>query len=247
MYPSGTLNVIFTSIISVSIGMPAKKPKDKILKRGPKPTAQMKEVDKKLKECYFQNGITYSLAAEIAGCGIDHASLMFKKFGDEIAGHKEPDLDWIDKNDRVRDRALEGLALQIKESTEVVKRLKDERKSSKQIQESILPDLTQKIQDTELGQMLEKCDAKTILYLQQILNKDLNLYKNYGYYVLTIEEKIHTKQVFKAELQQQYDSIEILPPPSEVLNAEIERRIAIKQKLKPAIPVMEPPKGKGKK
>ncbi len=227
--------------------MTPKKPKDKHIKSGPKSKAKVEAINKKLKECYFENGITYSRAADDAGCSEKYASLMFKKFGDDIAEHREPDKDWIDKNDRVRDRALEGLSLQMKEADTVLKRLKEDRKSSKQIQESILPDLGQKIQDTELGQMIEKCDGKTILELQQILNKDLNLYKNYGYYVLTIEEKIHTKQVFKAELQQQYDSIEILPPPSEVLNAEIERRIAIKQKLKPAIPVVEPPKGKGKK
>ncbi len=172
---------------------------------------------------------------------------MFKKFGDDIAKHQEPDMDWIDKNDRVRQRALEGISLQIKDTKEVLKRMKDNRKHSIQIQEAILPDLTQKIENSEFGQMLEKCDSKTVFALQRILNHDLNLYKNYGYYVLTIEEKIHTKQVFKAELQQQYDHIEIMPPPSEVLNAEIERRIAVKNKLKPAIPIVLVQKKKEKK
>jgi len=208
--------------------MTAKKPKDKKLKRGPKPDSKKKETDRVLKQLYFQDGITYTHAAEIAKCDIEHASLMFKKFGDDIQTHKEDDADWIERNDRVR------------EST--ITRMEEKRKKINEIQQAILPDLAQKVEDTEVGQVIlegidkEKIVWKDVLELQKILNKDLNLFKNFGYYVTTLEERIHTENIFNAELQVQYDTIEILPPPSEVLNREIEKRIADKQKLKQPMP-----------
>jgi len=224
--------------------MTAKKPKDKKLKRGPKPDSKKKETDRVLKQLYFQDGITYTHAAEIAKCDVEHASLMFKKFGDDIQTHKEDDADWIERNDRVRERALEGLSIKIKKSDTTITRMEEKRKKINEIQQAILPDLAQKVEDTEVGQVIlegidkEKIVWKDVLELQKILNKDLNLFKNFGYYVTTLEERIHTENIFNAELQVQYDTIEILPPPSEVLNREIEKRIADKQKLKQPMPAV---------
>jgi len=204
--------------------------------------AKKKEINAKLKELYFEDGITYTLAGKLAGCSNEYASLMFKKFGDEIKEFKEDDADWIEKNDRVRDRALEGLALRITNSKKTIERMEEKRKKINTIQQAILPDLAQKVEDSPVGEALlaamdkEKIDSKDVLFLQKVLNKDLNLYKNFGYYVTTLEERIHTETIFNAELQAQYDTIEILPPPSEVLNAEIEKRIAAKQNIKQAIP-----------
>ncbi len=215
--------------------------------------ARKKEIDSKLKELYFQDGITYSHAADIAGCSRKYSSLKFKYFGDEIQKHKEPDDTWIDKNDRVRDRALEGLSKQIKKSDTAIERLEQDLKKEKQVKDAIIPNLAQKIEDSEIGAViLEAVKDKTIkwphvMQLQTILNNDLNLYKNFGYYTTTIEEKIRGERTFQAELQMQYDTIEILPPPSEILQAELERRIAAKQNLKPAVPIQEVPKEKPKR
>lgn len=231
--------------------MTAKKPEDKHVKSGPKPKSEQQAIDKKLKEFYFQDGITYTHAAELAGCSDKYASLQFKKFGDDIDKNKEPDDTWIDKNDRVRTRALQGLSKQINQSSEAITRLTQEHKKEKQVKDAIIPNLAQKIEDSEIGAViLEAIKDKTIkwahvMQLQSILNNDLNLYKNFGYYVTTLEEKIRGERTFQAELQQQYDTIEILPPPSEILDAELERRIAEKQNLKPAVPEQKPIKVSG--
>ncbi len=232
--------------------MTDKKPLKDHIKSGPKPNAKKVAIEKKLKELYYQDGITNRKAGEIAGCSAEEAGKQFKIIGAEVADHQVKDEDWITKNDRVRERSLEGLSEQIYHCDLVLKRLNDDRKKVKQMHENILPDLTQKVQDTELGEMLEKCDAKTVLYLQKVLNRDLDLYKNYGYYLLTFDEKIQTREVLKAELQQQYDTIETLPPPSEVLDRVVERKIAQKLKLAPALPelakvTMTSPKKKKRK
>ena len=211
--------------------MTAKKPKSKHAKPGPK-GAKKKEIDDKLRELYVRGGITYTHAAEIAGCSIEYASLAFKKFGDEIANHKEPDEDWYAKNDRVRDRALEGMSRQIKKSEENLSLMSKRLKNAKEVQINILPNACEKIYEkTGIQEFVKSLKPKEYIALLGMLGGDLNLWKNYGYFIETINNNIRAETIFQMEMQQQYDALEIIPPPREILDAMIERRIAEKQGL----------------
>lgn len=227
--------------------MTAKKPKSKHAKSGPK-GAKKKEIDDKLRELYLRGGITYTHAAQISNCSNEYASLAFKKFGVEIAENKEPDEDWYDKNDRVRDRALEGLSRQIKKSDENLSIMNQRLKNSKEIQVNILPNACEKIiGETSLREFVDSLKPKEFFALYGMMGGDLNMWKNYGYLVETINNNIRAETILQMELQQQYDSIEILPPPSEVLDATIEKRIAEKQGLTQPTPEQQIQEQKKKK
>lgn len=208
---------------------------------GPKTAAHKETIDKTLRELYYEDGITYTHAGEIAGCSPEYASLQFKKIGDEIARNKPIDEDWIAKNDRVRDRALEGLSRQIKDSDQEIIKYQKRTKEMQEIQDLILADTKQQLDDTPIGILIKKAkleiDNKTLLSIYNMLGSSLNMHKNYGYYVETIINNKREELTFHAQLQQQYDTIEILPPAKEVLNAEIERRIAEKNNIKPVEPL----------
>lgn len=205
------------------------------VKSGPKSTAKIIDINKKLKELYLQDGITYGHAGEIADCSPEYASLMFKKFGDEIAQHKEPDEDWLSKNDRVRDRALEGLSRKIKSSDDTIDDYNTRIRESKQVHLAILPNAASQLEKTALGGIITRLDVKKMLEIYNLVGSALNMHKNYGYYVETIINNKREEITFHAQLQQQYDTIEILPPAKEVLNAMIERRIAEKNNIKPLV------------
>lgn len=211
-------------------------PKDNApVKRGRKTKKDTVELDKKLRELYDEDGITPWRASIISKCGYKYAIAKFTAFGtDAMEAEKE---DWLERNERVRQRALEGLSIKIKKQGGVLKRLEDQLTKAKKLQDDILFKTGEKLADTRLGEVIETFDYKTIMQVTKILVNDLNLEKNYGYYVATIEDKIKMEEVFVSELTQQYDAIEILPPPKTILEAELERRIAEKQNIKPAIPV----------
>lgn len=205
-------------------------------KSGTKKGAKQKDIDDTLKKLYYKGGITYSQAGEKAGCSRQHASLMFKKFGDEIAQYQIKDEDWITKNDRVRDRALEGLSTNVIECDGTLSELKERLKKAIEIQEAVLPDTVARLQNTKLGEAIEHLKPGDVFAIYKIINNDINMYKNYGYLVEQITSDMRAERTLKAELQQQFDIIEILPPPSEILDRVIERRIAEKLKLAPALP-----------
>ena len=198
--------------------------------------AKMNDINKNLEKMYFEGGITYTQAGQLADCSRQHASLMFKKFGDEIVQFKEKDEDWITKNDRVRDRALEGLSTNVRECDNSLASLEKRFKKTVEIQNAVLPDTVAKLQQTKLGEAIEHLKTSDVFAIFKIINTDINLWKNFGYLIEMISSNFKAERTLKAELQQQYDFIEILPPPSEVLDRVIERRIAQKLKLAPALP-----------
>jgi len=201
---------------------PKKKSRPQQAKRGPKDAKEKILVDQKLRELFYEDGITPWSASISAKCGYEYAIAKFKEFGDYIV-EKETE-DWIDRNERVRKRALEGIAKNIAKAKEAFKRLQDQLWGAREIHNKIKLKLAQKLEDEPFG---------------EVLINNLNIEKNYGYYVATLEEKIKGQHIFLSELVQQYDAIEILPPPSAVLQAELEKRIAEKQKLTPALPLQE--------
>lgn len=205
-----------------------------VSKSGPKSDVKKEDLDKTLKELYYEDGITYSHAAELAGCSPLYSSIAFKKFGNEIAEYREKDEDWIAKNDRVRDRALEGLSRKIKNSDEEIERYRTRIREQKAIQLAILPNAAEKLENTALARIITKLDVKKMLEIYNLVGSTLDMYRNYGYYTETIINNLRAEIILHVQLQQQYDTIEILPPAKEVINAEIERRIvAAKNNLLP--------------
>jgi Ni,Fe-hydrogenase I large subunit len=223
---------------------PKKKPKKKA-HPGPKP--KNTEQDKILLKLFNEDGITFSHAAEITGCSRQYASKKFAEFGDIIDKEKQVYDSWVDKNDKVRDRALEGLSRNVADSDRNIERIAEHLKRAQSVQAAIIPQMIDEVEDSEIGQALQHVDQKVVLQIYQKLSKDLNMYKNYGYYIETISNNLRAEKTLKAELQQQYDTIEILPPASEILDKEIERRIAEKQHMQPLTEEEQKQEAKSKK
>jgi hypothetical protein len=202
-------------------------------KNHPKDKTNRRKIDAKLLDLFNESGITFSHAAEIAGCSRQYASEQFKKFGDEIEKQQNKFGSWVEKNDAVRIRALEGLSRQVNDSDQRIQDLKDRLEKSKSVQASMEPEMIEKIKDGPLGKALQGIDFNDVIALVNYISNNLNLWKNMGYYVETISNNLRSEITLKAELQQQYDVIEIMPPASEILDREIERRIAEKQHLQP--------------
>ena len=187
-----------------------KLPQRKAAKAGPKDKKRKSDTDKKLTELFFQDGITPWRASIAANCSYDYALKIFGALGTKIVDKEQED--WIDRNEKVRKRTLEGLALKLENANVIIKEVKTHITKYEEIQVDIQEDKDDKD------------------------HYDLNLYKNYGHLIGTFYGTLHQQEVFAAELQQQYSAIEILPPPKAVLEVELEKRIAEKQNLAPAIP-----------
>jgi len=190
--------------------MRTKKLKRKPARRGPKDSKRKSETDKKLTELFFQDGITPWRASIIANTGYEYARKIFSELGTKIVEDEQED--WIDRNEKVRKRTLEGLAIKLENCKTTITELKDHI-----------------VKYTEIQSDIQEIKGKDDHY-------DLNLYKNYGFLILSSYSTLHQEEIFAAELQQQYSAIEILPPPKAVLEVELEKRIAEKQNLAPAIP-----------
>ncbi len=212
--------------------MKKKTPKKKLKKTAGRTPETRKQIDNKLLELFNEGGITHGHAGELARCSRQYASEKFKKFGDEIQASQPVYESWVMKNDRVRDRALEGLSRNVKNCDDTIQELKKRLKEAQSVQTEIFPETANKVQDTELGEALKHITAKTLFAIYKFLSTDMNMWKNYGYYVETISNNLRAETILKAEFQQQFDTIEILPPATEILDREIEKRIAEKQNLK---------------
>lgn len=211
-------------------------------KRGPKTAALKVQTDVKLRQLYDQDGITPWRASQIAQCGYEYAQKKFKEFADQIATQENED--WIEKNDRVRARALEGIAVKIGEVEVNLERIQEQIKEAKHMQRTGLDETESELQNTEVYKMvkdyLDHMDSKLFMIMITVLRKSLDQHKAYGFLLSGLAQQERASITLKAELQQQYDAIEILPPPSAVLEAELEKRIAAKQGLfKPAVPTAE--------
>lgn len=204
------------------------------MKRGPKPKELdgSSECDKKLLELFNKGGITFSHAAELAGVTRQYASEKFKVFGNEIQEQNALKGEtWIETNTRVRDRSLEALSRQINDADEKISDTEKRLRVAKDTMDEILPETANKLAESELGMALENIDRKTIFAIFKLISNDLNMWKNYGYYVEQINSNLRAERTFKAELQMQYDTITIMPPAEEIINAEIEKRIAERNNL----------------
>lgn len=208
-------------------------------KSGPIPKSRKIDIDAKLTELYYENGITATQASIIAGCSRQYASEKFKEIGSKIVDAEEMEDDWFGRDERTRKRMKEGLSIQIINTDKNIERMTQRLKKAQEIQAAILPDLVSKVSDSKLGRILENVDMNVVMEVYKIISNDLNMWKNYGYHVDGIETNIRNEVTFKAELQAQYDTIELTPPLKQQLEQEIERRIAEKNNLKPKESMLE--------
>lgn len=209
------------------IGDGPKDPKDKI------------ELHRKLRESFMKDGITPYQASIECGCNYRYAVHYFKRLGSIIT--EEEEHDWIERNDVVRKRALEGIAVKIRDLDPRISIIREAVDESRKMQKDLIEKTISKAKTTHLQVFFQELAAdeekEAFFEIVRFLSGYIKEYANLGY---LFNQQILTEKaflVFAAELQQQYDSIEILPPPSEVLEAELEKRIAAKQNLYPvAIP-----------
>jgi len=197
------------------------------------------ELNKKLRDCFMEDGMTANMAATKCGCSYRYAVWYFKRLGMIIT--EEEEHDWIERNDIVRKRALEGISTRIEDLKPRIKVAREAVDEAREMQKKLLEKTLSKAKKSHLQiffQELAQDEEQEIFFeIINFLAGYLKEYANLGY--LFNQQMLTEKAllVFSAELQQQYDSIEILPPPSEVLEAELEKRIAAKQNLYPvAIP-----------
>ena len=87
-------------------------------KRGKKTLKEKIELDRKLREYFDQDGMTPWRASIDCHCGYEYAVKKFDEFGITLVEAEEET--WIERNTKVRNRALEGLSIQIKDAEELV-------------------------------------------------------------------------------------------------------------------------------
>lgn len=213
--------------------------KKTLLGDNPQDPKEKIELHRKLRDCFNEDGITPNLAATKCGCSYRYAVWYFKRLGMIIT--EEEEHDWIERNDIVRKRALEGIALKIEDLKPRIQVAREAVDESREMQKQLLPKTIERAKKSHLKEffdMLAEDEEKEAFFeIISFLGGYLKEYANLGY---LFNQELQTEKMlmtYNAELQQQYDSIEILPPPSEVLEAELEKRIAAKQNLYPvAIP-----------
>ncbi len=202
-------------------------------KTGRKDSKAKIEQDIRLRQLFNQDGITPWSASQEVKCGYEYAVRKFKEFGQELVDAE--DENWIERQDKVRKRSLEGLAIQIKDAEKIVEGVSDRLVKTRDVQESLMDKLVNDVENSELGIIIQdavgKIDSKIVFTIFTQLTNNLIMYNNFGQLVEKIQRQLQGERTFKAELQMQYDGIEILPPPSAVLEAEIEKAIATKNAL----------------
>jgi len=207
-------------------------------KAGPKSPNIKKEQDKKLREQFLKDGVTPWQAAIIAGCSYPYACAKFRDFGAELVENE--DQDWLERNEQARKRALEGLSKDIILTETRITRTTKQLKAAKEVHDSIMGNMIEKAEETEfyneIQNIIGELDQKKILQIYKMLDSSINMQKNYGYYIVTLESKVQEFETFKAELKAQYDTIEILPSPKAIFEAEMEKRIAERNAIMDKIP-----------
>lgn len=211
-------------------------------KTGRKTTKVKIEQDIKLRELFDKDGMTPWFASNQVNCGYEYAVRKFKEFGQTLTDAEEEN--WIERQDKVRKRALEGWSIQIKDAEIIIETVQKRLEKTRDIQESLMDTVVEDVEKTELGEIivdaLGRIDGKVALAIFRQLSNNLMMYNNFGVLVERIQRQLQGERTFMAEIQQQYDGIEILPPPSAVLEAEIEKHIALKNELfAPKIPQPE--------
>ena len=220
----------------------ARRTRPQKAKTGRKTTKVKIEQDIKLRELFDKDGMTPWFATNQVNCGYEYAVRKFKEFGQTLTDAEEEN--WIERQDKVRKRALEGWSIQIKDAEKIIETVQKRLEKTRDVQESLMDKAVSEVENTELGSVIQdaigRMDAKIVFAIYTQLSNNLMMYQNFGTLVERIQRQLKEERTFMAEMQQQYDGIEIMPPPSAVLEAEIEKSIALKNELfAPKVPQPE--------
>ena len=226
---------------------PYDKDKNIAIGDGPKDGKEKLELHRKLRECFFEDGITSNQAATKCGCSYRYAAWYFRYLG--LLINEAEEHDWLERNDIVRKRALEGISVKIQDLKPRITLIREVVDEARKMQKLLLPNAIDKAKKGHMQiffqELAEDEEAETFFEIVNFLSNYLKEYANFGH---LFNQQIQTEKMmltYAAELQQQYDAIEIMPPPSAVLELELEKRIADKQKLfKTAMPQLESQKEK---
>ena len=205
----------------------SKLPKRKPGKRSPE---ESKKYDAELRKLYNEGGITYSHAAELTGCSRQYAADKFHKFDEELADEGIA-ASWIEKNNAAKTRAKEGFSRDIKKCDNRIEDLQSRLTQAKEKQKLLEVKVLNDVLESELGEFLGQVDMKTVYAILNKIVDTTNLWKNMGYYVETISNNLRSEIILQNELKQQFEIIDLMPPASEILDREIEKRIAAKMNL----------------
>jgi len=152
---------------------------------------------KDLQDLFFEDGITSNKAAQLTGVDPKTAKKYFEKWSKQLVDDDAHET-WVDRNTRVRVRAIEGFANTIYEVSKLRKRFSQRLEKILNKIESL-----EKSGKKSTNNEIEKLETKLVSY----------------------ERIVRKNTVLESELKQQYDAIQILPPSNEVLEAEIEKYI----------------------
>jgi len=176
----------------------------KEIKIRPKPPVHKLSKNKllQLEEHFFMNGITAYKASKLVGVDYKTANSYFNEWAKKLTTDEKYET-WVDKNTRVKARALEGLANKIFDVRKIQKRFS-------QRLEKIMNKIEFMEKRSKNTRELEKLESKVESY----------------------ERIVRYNTILESELQQQYNSLEIIPPPKVVLEAEIEKFLRPTQEKK---------------
>lgn len=214
--------------------MTQKKPPSSKATSGPKSENEKLSIDKQLRDLFDEDGCTPWRASLKVKCSYPYAVQKFKDFAAMIVDAEEQD--WIERIERIRARALEGISVKIETAKEDVKLVLTQLSTNKKFQDAAIIDTVAYLKKSPIGIALGKLDEEAFFDLVAVLRKELDVHKAYGFLINNNLAQLRADRIYAAELQQQYDAIEILPPPSAVLEAELEKRIAERNNIRPAIP-----------
>jgi len=161
-------------------------------KMGRKTTKDKLALDKKLHEQFDIDGITPWRASIDCGCSYEYAIKKFDDFAVTLVEAEEEN--WIERQDKVRKRILEGLSVQVIDAESQITNTKKRFDKTIDIQEQLIDTMIDNAENTELGGILKdvigRMDLKVVLAISKQITNDLNMWKNCGYLVEKIDGQL---------------------------------------------------------
>ena len=206
-------------------------------KTGRKPDNLKEEQITKLRELFFKNEDTARSASEKVGCGYDFASLQFHLIAREL--QNKNGLTWIEQADDTRVQAIEGFNYKIEEAENRIIEVKKVYDEVSQVHFELKPRMIKKLNDSEVGKKLGHLEPEEFSQLIMFLRDYLKQYVDMGFLRESWNKELRNERIYKTELQMQFDDLKLTVPPSIVLDALMEKAIAEKMNMVPALPVQE--------
>ncbi len=160
---------------------------------------------RELEELFYMDGITAWHAHKLTGVSYRAVKKYFLEWGEKLVTDEQYE-SWIEKQKRVRARALEGLTQQI---VNVQTRLSTLQNQYSQITQDI----------HEIGQGRNK---RIITKHRHVSNIDPQL--QYG-----IDDQLRKNTILLEDLKAQAFAIQMMPPAEAIIEQEMEKAIAAKQ------------------